>query len=184
MRLRYLTRKDLETIAYDLASELFAEWLGPMPVLTVLGGQRGAGVLDGILALPKQSAGRKPAYPTIFDKAAVLLRSLVQDHPFVDGNKRMAVASTLLFLLTNGEVVGATDQELVDLALGVATQGDRFDWPYISSWLGHRTVSVAEIVNALEQDTLDELVARLPGTARLAGRGLLSFVVELEQTAE
>lgn len=180
MRIRYLTRKDLEDVAYELARELFEEWLGPMPVLTVLGGKRGAGVLDGILSLPKQSAGGRPAYPSILDKAAVLFRSLIQDHPFVDGNKRMAVASTLLFLLINGIVLGATDRELVGLALRVASGKGQPEWPDISQWIERRAVSQAEIEEAVSRDRVDELLARLPGRAGLESRGLLSSITQME----
>jgi death-on-curing protein len=182
VRIRYLTRKDLETVAYELARELFEEWLGPMPVLTVLGGKRGAGVLDGILSLPKQSAGGRPAYPSVFDKAAVLFRSLIQDHPFVDGNKRMAVASALLFLLTNGVVLAATDHELVEFALRVASGKGRPAWSGISQWIELRAVSQTEIEEAVRRDRLDELLARLPGRAGLESRGLLSSISQMESS--
>lgn len=179
MRIRYVSRRDLEVVAYQLARELFEPWLGPMPALTVLGGPQGSGVLNGILALPKQSAGRKPAYPTIYDKAAVLFRSLIQDHPFVDGNKRMAVAATLLFLFLNRRVVGATDGELVNLALRTATPERPIDWEYVSRWLERRTVSGAQIVEAVEQGRVDELVRALPGRASLLKRGLLAMMAGL-----
>ena len=46
-----------------------------------------------VFSTTKQTAGGRPAYPSLFDKAAVVFRSLILNHPFVDGNKRMAVAS-------------------------------------------------------------------------------------------
>jgi death-on-curing protein len=146
-----------------------------MPVLSVLGGQAGAGVIEGILALPKQTAGGKPAYPSLFDKAAVLFRSLILDHPFVDGNKRMAVASALVFLWVNDEIVCATDRELVTKALAVA-EGLR-DWKELSEWFRMRTRSEDVIVRAIENGTLDTIVAGLPGRASIANRPLLNAVV-------
>ncbi len=56
-----------------------------MPALRVLGGQTGLGVLQGVLSLPKQSAGHRPAYSTLFEKTAALFRSMILNHPFVDG---------------------------------------------------------------------------------------------------
>jgi prophage maintenance system killer protein len=85
---RYLTFEDIEILGVELAREVF-EHLEPLPSLQMLGGQAGADVLQGILELPRQTAGGASAYPTIFDKAAVLLRSVSLDHPFVDGNKRI-----------------------------------------------------------------------------------------------
>ena len=86
LRVRYLTSNDVSTIAYKLAEHLFSDWLGDMPVLVMLGGEEGAGRVEGILQLPRQTAGGRPAYPTLFDKAAALFRSMILNHPFVDGN--------------------------------------------------------------------------------------------------
>jgi death-on-curing protein len=158
---------------------MFGEWLGPMPVLTVLGGEGGLGVLEGVLALPKQTAGGRPAYPSVFDKAAVLFRSMILDHPFVDGNKRMGVASTLVFLYSNGQVVCATDRELVTLALRVATGGSTRGLRSLSRWLERRSRQMTAIEQAVENAALDSLVEGLPGRAGLRSRPLLSAVVHM-----
>lgn len=150
-----------------------------MPVLTVLGGEAGLGVLQGILSLPKQSAGGRPAYPSLFDKAAVLFRSIILDHPFLDGNKRMAVAASLVFLYMNEEVVCASDGELVARALRVAMGRPGSDWPALSRWFERRCRSQDAIRVAVRTDTLDQLVAGLPGRAPLAKRPLLEAAVAL-----
>ncbi len=175
-RTRYLTFDDLNTLAYELARYLFADWLEPMPVLHVLGGKEGAGVLSGILALPKQSAGRKSAYSSIFDKAAALFRSMTLDHPFVDGNKRMAVATTLAFLGVNDWIVVATDDELVNLALGVAS-GNVRERDELALWFQMNTVSFEDLTMASESGRINELVRELPGTAGLQERRLLALVL-------
>ena len=63
-----------------------------MPALLYLGGEHGRQQLQSALELPKQTIGAKDAYPNIFDKAAVIMRSIILNHPFVDGNKRMALS--------------------------------------------------------------------------------------------
>ena len=149
-----------------------------MPVLTVLGGDEGRKALEGILALPKQSAGGRAAYPTIFDKAAVLLRSMILNHPFVDGNKRMGVAATLDFLYLNDEIVCATDGELVRLALGLATGHGR-GLDALARWFEARSVSPAAIEEAIRTGGIAKIVGCLPGKASLSQRPLLDFVVHL-----
>lgn len=109
----------------------------------MLGGGHGAEVLRGILELPRQSALGEPAYPTIFDKAAVLLRSIALDHPFVDGNKRMALATAMVFLSVNGWLLRATDDELRDFTLDVVTGRVR-KLAQIAEWLELKSVVIDE----------------------------------------
>ena len=58
-------------------------------------------------------------YPTLIDEAAALWESLSQNHPFVDGNKRTAFASTCVFLATNRLDITATDDETQNFVLGL-----------------------------------------------------------------
>ena len=71
-------------------------------------------------------------YPTLVEKAAALCFSLVQDHPFVDGNKRVGHAAMETFLVLNGVEVDAPvdDQErvMLDLAAGRIDQSQLADW--------------------------------------------------------
>lgn len=62
-----------------------------------------------------------PQYPTLPAKAAALHYSLNTDHPYVDGNKRFALAAMETFLYLNGAQLVATDEEATQLALGVAS---------------------------------------------------------------
>jgi death-on-curing protein len=66
---------------------------------------RDLGLLESAVARPQASAFGADAYPDLASKAAALLHSLVLNHAFVDGNKRTAVLSTLVFLDLNGYVV-------------------------------------------------------------------------------
>lgn len=62
-----------------------------------------------------------------------MLRGICQDHPFADGNKRTAFATTDAFLIRNGSGVRATSQETIDFMLAVAQ--DQIDLEGIEEWL-------------------------------------------------
>ncbi|MFE2379452.1 type II toxin-antitoxin system death-on-curing family toxin [Streptomyces sp. NPDC059398] len=63
---------------------------------------RDAGLLDSAVHRPSASMFGQEAYPDLFDKAASLLQSLAINHPFIDGNKRTAWVSCVVFLAMNG----------------------------------------------------------------------------------
>lgn len=64
--------------------------------------------------------GGEELYPTMSEKAATLGYSLIQNHPFVDGNKRTGHAAMELFLVLNGQEITATEDEQYDIILKVA----------------------------------------------------------------
>jgi death-on-curing protein len=106
----------------------------------VLGGQsalRDRALLESAVARPASSAFGEDAYPTVLDKAAALLHSLVLNHPFVDGNKRTATVAMIYFLERNGLRVTWEPAETLDFILEVA-QGQR-DVPAITAWLAGNT---------------------------------------------
>lgn len=71
-------------------------------------------------------------YPTIQAMAAHLAFSLIKNHPFLDGNKRIGILSMLVFLEINGIPAECTDDELVSLGLGLAEssldESDLIEW--------------------------------------------------------
>jgi len=81
---------------------------------------RDVGLLDSTAARPRSSAFGTDAYPTLARKAAALLHSLVRNHALVDGNKRIAWLSTVVFLDLNGEQVTLTDDEAFHLVMQAA----------------------------------------------------------------
>ena len=62
----------------------------------------------------------RPKYPTIEEKASRLCYSLIKNHAFLDGNKRIGIFVMLVLLELNDIVLDCTDEELVHLGLGVA----------------------------------------------------------------
>ena len=83
-------------------------------------GIRDEGMLESALASPFQTFGGKSLYPTLLHKAARLGHSIVSDHPFVDGNKRIGVHAMLVFLAINGVETDCTQQELIETGLSLA----------------------------------------------------------------
>ena len=111
-----------------------------------LGGQaavRDAGLLAAALARPQASAFGEPAYPALTDQAAALLHSLVTSHPLVDGNKRIGLAAALLLLALNGMRLAASDEELFNLIMSVAS-GELRDVPLIAAQLAEWAVPLDE----------------------------------------
>jgi death on curing protein len=92
-------------------------------ILQQSGGESGVlnlGALESALAQPRMTFGGQDLYPTIVEKAAALGFSLIQNHPFVDGNKRTAHAAMETFLVLNGYQIKATVEEQEDMILKVA----------------------------------------------------------------
>jgi death-on-curing protein len=84
-------------------------------------GIRDLSALESALSQPKASAGGADAYPSLVEKAAALCYSLCSNHPFVDGNKRVAHAAMEIFLLLNGREIVASVDEQERLMLGIAS---------------------------------------------------------------
>lgn len=82
---------------------------------------------------PQASFDDHDLYPDLFTKAAVLLESLIQNRPFVDGNKRTGIAATALFLLRNGCRLVASNPELEEFTLEAAQSQLKID--EIAAWL-------------------------------------------------
>jgi death on curing protein len=84
------------------------------------GGLRDRGGLEAALGRPQATFGGEDLYPDAEAKAAALLHSLVMNHPFVDGNKRIGASAAELLLNVNGALLQSEDEELVETTLAVA----------------------------------------------------------------
>lgn len=93
---------------------------------------------DSALASPRAGFGDQDAYPTLIEKAAVLVEHLARNHPLPDGNKRCAFLAVERFLAANGQPILTpdpdTDAPMVErIAAGEATPNE------ITKWLEERT---------------------------------------------
>ncbi|WP_036320670.1 type II toxin-antitoxin system death-on-curing family toxin [Microbacterium indicum] len=97
---------------------------------------RDAGLLGSALARPATTFGGDEVYPTLAEKAAVLMDSVARNHALMDGNKRTAWALMNLFLWINGAEIEAGEDEAFAFILDVATGA----LPYERSalWIGAR----------------------------------------------
>ena len=99
---------------------------GPMEV-------RDWGLIESALARPRATAFGEDAYPSIWDKAAALMHSLVRNHALVDGNKRVGLTACALLLFKNDITLVFDQDEMYDLVIAVAE--GRLDVPEIAQSL-------------------------------------------------
>jgi death-on-curing protein len=83
-------------------------------------GLRDLGLLESAVARPRATFDRRELYPDVFHQAAALLDSLINNHPFVDGNKRTGITAAGLFLRRNGWRLQTGNAELEQFTLQVA----------------------------------------------------------------
>lgn len=81
---------------------------------------RDLGLLDSACHRPQAGFFGQDAYPTLAGKAAALMHSLACNHALVDGNKRLALLATVVFLRINGYYLQLTDDDAFDLTLSIA----------------------------------------------------------------
>lgn len=96
-------------------------------------GIRDEAMLDSAINTPLQTFDSQDLYPTIIDKIARLSFGLVMDHPFVDGNKRIAAKVLDLSLDANGISLKATNEEVIEEFLSLAS--GKIDYPSFLSWV-------------------------------------------------
>ncbi|GMU94197.1 MAG: toxin Doc [Candidatus Hydrogenedentota bacterium] len=84
-------------------------------------GVRDAGLLHSALAMPQASFGGRNLHADLFEMAAAYLYHIVQNHPFVDGNKRVGAAAAVIFLAMNDVTLRADEEGLAEITLQVAS---------------------------------------------------------------
>lgn len=113
--MRWLEPEDFEFLCFDLARELMT-YQEPIPDYST----RDNNLLESSLGAPKQTFAGKLLYPTLEKQAAILFYSLIKNHPFKNGNKRIAVMALLTFLSLNGKWINIDPLDLYTLAVAVS----------------------------------------------------------------
>ena len=102
-------------------------------------GLRDRGALEAAVARPRATFGGEDLYADFASKAAALMHSLVMNHPFVDGNKRVGAMAAELFVEINERSLLATDEEFEEITLSVA-RGE-LDAESLAIWFRQRISS-------------------------------------------
>ncbi len=145
-----------------------------MPAFSI--SEDGQRLLESALVEPRQTFDGRFLQRTIYDKAGALLRSLIKNHPLSDGNKRLGLISTEVFLLINGYLLNATQEERVNFAIEVAKSEPDISVRSVSRWIRTHSIShtsflemaeaglvgqrQAELINGLQQIS-NELISEL-----------------------
>ncbi len=98
------------------------------------------GALESAVAQPRMIFNDEELYPTTAEKASALGFSLIQNHPFVDGNKRTGHAAMETFLMLNGFEISASMDEQVEIVLGVSS--GKIDRTTFTDWLHEHIVQI------------------------------------------
>ena len=110
----YLDLEDVLSLARTLLGD-------PPPV-------RDIGLLGSAVARPQTSVFGEDAYPDVYSKASALLQSIVNDHPLVDGNKRLGWLATAVFLeLNDVQASKASNDDVYDFVIWVASSNPALD---------------------------------------------------------
>lgn len=115
MKLKKITISETEYVAFYLAKK-FLDWDEPIPDFST----RFPNILESCLATPFSSFGGKSAYQGIIGKAAMLFYLMIKNHPFKNGNKRIAMTTLMYFLHKNKQWLKVDEKELYNFAKWVA----------------------------------------------------------------
>jgi death-on-curing protein len=113
--MKVITVKEVEYVAHRLAQEMLA-FNEPIPDFST----RFPNILESCLATPFQSFSKKSLYPTLISKASILFYLMVKNHPFQNGNKRIAITTLLFFLHKNKKWIKVDTQELYNFTVWIA----------------------------------------------------------------
>jgi len=100
-------------------------------------GIRDQSALASALIRPFQSFGGEELYPGTFEKAAAIMESLIANHPFVDGNKRIGFIVTWIFLEKFGYEIISDEEENFNFVISIASGKSRYE--AIVDWLKKHT---------------------------------------------
>ena len=116
----FITIAEVEYIAHYLAKTLMT-WNEPIPDFST----RFPNTLESCLATPFQSFQRKHLYKGLLGKAAVLFYAMIKNHPFQNGNKRIAMTTLFYFLMENKKWLRVDEKELYNFAVWVAESNSK-----------------------------------------------------------
>jgi death-on-curing family protein len=118
--MKTITVKEVEYIAFRLAQELLS-FNEPIPDFST----RFPNILESCLATPFQSFSGKSLYPSLVSKASILFYLMIKNHPFQNGNKRIAMTTLFVFLYKNKKWLAVDAKELYNFTMWIAQSPSR-----------------------------------------------------------
>ena len=115
-----LTVKEVEYIAFQLAKEMLS-FDEPIPDFAT----RFPNKLESCLATPFQSFSNRSLYPSLVSKASILFYLMIKNHPFQNGNKRIAMTTLFVYLYKNRKWIEVDSQELYNFIVWIAQSPPR-----------------------------------------------------------
>ena len=112
---------EVELIAFRMAKELL-QWDEPIPDFE----KRYPNILESCLSVPFQTYNKRSLYKGLIAQAGVLFYLMIKNHPFQNGNKRVAITTLFHFLNKNGKWIRIDSQELYNFAVWVASSPAEF----------------------------------------------------------
>lgn len=100
-------------------------------------GIRDKRALESAISRPFATFDNQELYPSPIEKAAAVLESVVTNHPFIDGNKRIGYVLARLLILKSGLDIFSTQEEKYDLVIGVSKGELKYD--HIKVWLSEQS---------------------------------------------
>lgn len=113
--MKIVSVKEVEYLAFRLAREHLS-FDEPIPDFST----RFPNVLESCLLTPFQRVYGRTLYPSLSLKASMLFYLLIKNHPFLNGNKRIAITTLLVFLWLNGKWIGVDPKKLYNFTVWVA----------------------------------------------------------------
>lgn len=110
-------------------------------MIATTGGSSGIkdiGLLDSAINNSMATFDGQDLYPTIEEKCAITCFSIINNHPFVDGNKRTGLYAMLILLEYNNIKLKFIQEDLIDLGLGIAS--GKYNQEYIFEWIKGKEV--------------------------------------------
>lgn len=145
MSINYLDIDLMEKMCHRLAVAVFDTEDDPISPFK----EHTKSLLDSALNLPRATFSEKELYPTLIDKASILYYTLIKNHPFTNGNKRIATVSLLTFLFINNQWLDTGINEMVGKAIYIAEtkpqeKEDVFEKALenIKSWIAEHIIKI------------------------------------------
>lgn len=136
--MKILSLKEVEYVAFRLAQKHMT-WNEPIPDFSF----RFPGILESCIKTPFQKFSGKSLYPGLINKSSTLFYLMIKNHPFQNGNKRIAMTTLMYFLYKNKKWIKVDNKELYNFTVWVAESPSRLK---------------KHVINAIEQFIKDHIV--------------------------